>query len=81
MSADAVLEIWEPYTQYSNSRWFIGKTRDDEYSIEVSTSTGTLWVSKHGWYHDANHTDSIQRFIDAVRQNIPEIEIVETTIG
>lgn len=91
MSAQDVINVWEPYKQYSTLSWIVcNKDEHDadpkyaNYSYEIKCNDGeSLWVNKDGWMHNPskpNLRDTIKEFMDAVNSAGMGITITEHQI-
>ena len=92
MSAQDVINVWEPYKQYSTISWIVcNKDEHDamdpryaSYSYEIKCNDGnSLWVNKDGWMHNPskpNLRDTIKEFMDAVNSAKMGITITEHQI-
>lgn len=73
MSAQQVIDIWEPFKKYSMRSWVVcNKEEHDsmapqyaDYSYEIKCSDGnSLWVNKDGWMHNPEkQRDTINEFM------------------
>ena len=80
MTAQEVIDIWEPFKKYSMRSWVVANkeeldnmdARYANYSYKIDCSDGnSLWVNKDGWMHrPANPSlrDTINEFIHAVNE-------------
>lgn len=91
MSAQDVINVWEPYKQYSTISWIVcNKDEHDamdpryaSYSYEIKCNDGnSLWVNKDGWMHNPSKPgcDNIKDFMDAVNSAKMGITITEHQI-
>lgn len=92
MSAQDVINVWEPYKQYSTNSWIVcNKDKHDSmdsryasYSYEIKCNDGnSLWVNKDGWMHNPSKPDlrdTIKEFMDAVNSAKLGITITEHQI-
>ena len=92
MSAQDVINVWEPYKRYSNNSWIVCDEekhntlppRYANYSYEIKCNDGnSLWVNKDGWMHNPskpNLRDTIKEFMDAVNSAKMGITITEHQI-
>lgn len=92
MSAQDVINVWEPYKQYSTNSWIVcNKDKHDSmdsryasYSYEIKCNDGnSLWVNKDGWMHNSSKPDlrdTIKEFMDAVNSAKMGITITEHQI-
>ncbi len=90
MSAQQVIDIWEPFKKYSMRSWVVcNKEEHDsmapqyaDYSYEIKCSDGnSLWVNKDGWMHNPEkQRDTINEFMEAVNNSDLGIKITETPV-
>lgn len=91
MSAQDVINVWEPYKRYSNNSWIVCDEekhntlppRYANYSYEIKCNDGnSLWVNKDGWMHNPSKPgcDNIKDFMDAVNSAKMGITITEHQI-
>lgn len=89
-TAQEVVDIWEPFKQYSQKSWIVCNKQDFDtnptkyanYSEEIPCADGqSLWVNKDGWMHNpAKQRDTIAEFIKAVNEAGFGIRITEDAI-
>lgn len=89
-TAQEVVDIWEPFKQYSQKSWIVCNKQDYDtdptkyanYSEEIPCADGqSLWVNKDGWMHNpAKQRDTIAEFIKAVNEAGFGIRITEDDI-
>lgn len=92
MTAQEVIDIWEPFKKYSMRSWVVANkeeldnmdARYANYSYKIDCSDGnSLWVNKDGWMHrPANPSlrDTINEFIHAVNEADLGITITEENV-
>ena len=90
MSAQQVIDVWEPFKKYSMRSWVVcNKEEHDsmapqyaDYSYEIKCSDGnSLWVNKDGWMHNPEkQRDTINEFMEAVNNSDLGIKITETPV-
>lgn len=92
MTAQEVIDIWEPFKKYSMRSWVVANkeeldnmdARYANYSYKIDCSDGnSLWVNKDGWMHrPANPSlrDTINEFIHAVNEAGLGITITEENV-
>lgn len=92
MTAQEVIDIWEPFKKYSMRSWVVANkeeldnmdARYANYSYKIDCSDGNaLWVNKDGWMHrPANPSlrDTINEFIHAVNEADLGITITEENV-
>ena len=92
MTAQEVIDIWEPFKKYSMRSWVVAykeeldnmDARYANYSYKIDCSDGnSLWVNKDGWMHrPANPSlrDTINEFIHAVNEADLGITITEENV-
>lgn len=92
MTAQEVIDIWEPFKKYSMRSWVVANkeeldnmdARYANYSYKIDCSDGnSLWVNKDGWKHrPANPSlrDTINEFIHAVNEADLGITITEENV-
>ena len=92
MTAQEVIDIWEPFKKYSMRSWVVANkeeldnmdARYANYSYKIDCPDGnSLWVNKDGWMHrPANPSlrDTINEFIHAVNEADLGITITEENV-
>lgn len=92
MTAQDVIDIWEPFKKYTIRRWIVAnkdeidsmEERYANYSYPIKCSDGSsLWVNKDGWMHhptNPNRRDTVSEFIKAVKEANLGITITEESI-
>lgn len=91
-TAKEVIDVWEPYKQYSMRKWIVCSQKDHDtmkpvyadYSVSFECADGAkVWVNKDGWMHNPDKPelrDTIQEFMDAVNAADLGISIVEKEV-
>ena len=92
MTAQDVIDIWEPFKKYTIRRWIVAnkdeidsmEERYANYSYPIKCSDGSsLWVNKDGWMHhptNPDRRDTVAEFIKAVKEANLGITIIEESI-
>lgn len=81
MSAQEVINVWEPFKKYSTDSWVVSD-KEEDYSYKINCADGnSLWVNKNGWMHNPEkQRDTISEFINAVNAANIGVTITETTV-
>lgn len=92
MTAQNVIDIWEPFKKYTIRRWIVANKEEIDsmeeryanYSYPIKCKDGSfLWVNKDGWMHhptNPDRRDTVAEFIKAVKEANLGITITEESI-